>query len=381
MRKICIIIGTRPEAIKMAPVIIGLREYPGDFEVIVCSTGQHVTMLRGAMQAFNLQPDIEFDVMSPNQSLPQLAARLLSSLDVFLTKARPDLVLVHGDTTSTLMGAMAAFHHKIEVGHVEAGLRTNNLLSPFPEEYNRRSVTIAARYHFAPTPTARDNLEKEGVTSDSILVTGNTVIDALLLTIYALESNPGDLNKLCARLEKKLGFSLGTQPFVLITAHRRENFGVGLDNICYSITELAKANPSMYFVYPIHLNPQVADVVKSKLSGLTNVVLIPPQDYRGFAWLLRNCLLLLTDSGGIQEEAPAFGKPVLVMRDTSERPEAIEAGTAKLVTTDPNKIIHNTQILISNAAIYDRMSRAINPFGDGGAARRIVEYLLALECA
>ena len=379
MKKICVVIGTRPEAIKMAPVVLALRGKPDDFNVTICSTGQHTTMLDGAMGAFDLKSDVELGVMKPGQSLAELTSRLLLALDAHFEATQPDLVLVHGDTTSAMAGALAAFYRQIEVGHVEAGLRTGNLLSPFPEEYNRRSVAIATRHHFAPTPAARANLEREGVAPDSIIVTGNTVIDALLLTIRTLEGRPEEVTQLRARLFQQIGFDIEAQPFVLITAHRRENFGAGLDNICFSIHELAKANPDLHFIYPVHLNPKVKDVVEHKLADVPNVVLIPPQDYKDFAWLLRHCLLVLTDSGGIQEEAPALGKPVLVMRDTSERPEAITAGTAKLVTTDPEIVIRETQTLISDTAAYTAMAHATNPFGDGRAAARIAEYLMRLE--
>jgi UDP-N-acetylglucosamine 2-epimerase (non-hydrolysing) len=375
VKKVCVVIGTRPEAIKMAPVVLALRAQPDDFEVTICSTGQHTTMLDGAMAAFDLQPDVGLGVMKLGQSLAELTSRLLLALDAHFEATQPDLVLVHGDTTSAMVGAMASFYRQIEVGHVEAGLRTGNLLSPFPEEYNRRSVAIATRHHFAPTPAARANLEREGVAPGSIVVTGNTVIDALLLTIRALEGRPEEVAQLRARLLPQIGFDIEAQPFVLITAHRRENFGAGLDNICFSIHELAKTNPDLHFIYPVHLNPKVKDVVEHKLADVRNVVLIPPQDYKDFAWLLRHCLLVLTDSGGIQEEAPALGKPVLVMRDTSERPEAIEAGTAKLVTTDPLKVIRETQTLISDQTAFEAMARAVNPFGDGHAAERIATYL------
>ena len=378
MKKVCVVIGTRPEAIKMAPVVLALRAHPDDFAVTICSTGQHTTMLDGAMAAFGLKPDIELGVMKVGQSLAELTSRLLPALDAHFEVTSPDLVLVHGDTTSAMAGALAAFYRQIEVGPVEAGLRTGTLLSPFPEEYNRLSVAIATRYHFAPTPAARANLEREGVAPGSIIVTGNTVIDALLLTIRTLEGSPEEVVQLHAHLNSQLGFNNNSQPYVLITAHRRENFGAGLDNICFSIHELAKANPDLYFVYPVHLNPKVKDVVECKLADVSNVVLIPPQEYKAFAWLLRHCLLVLTDSGGIQEEAPALGKPVLVMRDTSERPEAIEAGTAKLVTTDPQKVIRETQALISEVAAFEAMACAVNPFGDGHAAERIVKFIKSL---
>jgi len=359
----------------MAPVVLALRAMSDDFDVTICSTGQHTIMLDGALAAFDLKPDVELGAMMPGQSLAELTSKLLLALDAHFEATQPDLVLVHGDTTSAMAGAQAAFYRQIEVGHVEAGLRTGNLLSPFPEEYNRRSVAIATHHHFAPTPAARANLEREGIAPDKIIVTGNTVIDALLLTISTLECRSDEVAQLLTRLRTQIGFNIETQPFVLVTAHRRENFGIGLENICLSILELAKANPNLHFIYPVHLNPRVKNVVEHRLADVPNVVLIPPQDYKDFAWLLRHCLLVLTDSGGIQEEAPALGKPVLVMRDTSERPEAIEAGTAKLVTTDPLKVIRETQALISDAAAFEVMARAVNPFGDGHAAARIATHL------
>lgn len=376
MRKVCVVIGTRPEAIKMAPVIIQLRQHPDDFDVIVCSTGQHTTMLDSALSVFGISPDVKLEAMKSGQSLAQLTSRIMLALDAYFGETQPDLVLVHGDTTSAMAGALAAFYQGIEVGHVEAGLRTQSLLSPFPEEYNRRSVAIATQYHFAPTKGARANLKREGVLPQNIIVTGNTVIDALQLTIQVLSNQPEKIRKFKSELIPKLGFDPETKEFVLITAHRRENFGEGLDNICKSIRELANANPELHFVYPVHLNPKVKNKVESKLGGVANIALIEPQDYQCFAWLLYNCLLVLTDSGGIQEEAPALGKPVLVMRDTSERPEAIESGTAKLVSTVPDKIVREVQTLISNRVEYESMAHAINPFGDGNAAPRIVDHLL-----
>jgi UDP-N-acetylglucosamine 2-epimerase (non-hydrolysing) len=375
VKKICVVIGTRPEAIKMAPVVLALRDESGDFDVTICSTGQHTTMLDGALAAFDLKPDFELGVMYPGQSLAELTSRLLIALDSHFEATQPDLVLVHGDTTSAMVAAQAALYRRVQVGHVEAGLRTGNLASPFPEEYNRRSVAITAQYHFAPTSAARINLEREGVAPGSIVVTGNTVIDALLLTIRTLEDCPAELSELRARLLRQIGFNIEEQSFVLITAHRRENFGEGIDNICLSVLELADANPNLHFIYPVHPNPMVKDAVERRLADLPNVTLIPPQDYKDFAWLLSRCFFVLTDSGGIQEEAPALGKPVLVMRDTSERPEAIEAGTAKLVTTDPQRIIYEVQTLISDTTAFQVMARAVNPFGDGQAAKLIVNYL------
>ncbi len=359
----------------MAPVVKALRSSRVNFEVTICSTGQHATMLDGALSSFDLKPDVALEVMKPDQSLSGLTSRLLEALDAHFELSRPDLVLVHGDTTSAMAGAVAALYSGIDVGHVEAGLRTGNLLSPFPEEFNRRAVAIATKFHFAPTTLARTNLEREGIDPECIIVTGYTVIDALLLTIQRLEQSPRERSKMCNRLAQQVGFDFTSRRFVLITAHRRENFGAGLENICFSIRELAKANPDLYFVYPVHLNPKVKDVVEQKLADMPNVVLTSPQDYADFAWLMSKCFLVLTDSGGIQEEAPALGKPVLVMRDTSERPEAIQAGTAKLVTTDPLKVIYETQALISDRVAYDAMAQAVNPYGDGRAAERIVSYL------
>jgi UDP-N-acetylglucosamine 2-epimerase (non-hydrolysing) len=375
-KKISVVVGTRPEAIKMAPVILELKKRSDDFDVSVCATGQHTTMLTGAFSAFGIRPDTKLSVMKPGQSLAQLTARLLIGLDKHFVDTRPDVVLVHGDTTSAMVGALAAFYRGISVGHVEAGLRTGSLISPFPEEYNRCSVSISACYHFAPTLGARDNLLQEGKSSKDILVTGNTVIDALLYTVGQLEQNPRLLRLIKNNLDRELGFDSAQQKFILITAHRRENWVKGLDNICSSIQILAAANPNFFFVYPVHLNPNVKNIVDLKLSGLKNVVLISPQNYQEFSWLLRSCYFVLTDSGGIQEEAPALGKPVLVMRDTSERPEAIKAGTAKLVTTDPYILVAEAQRLIDDIKVYESMAYAVNPFGDGYAAVRIVDRLM-----
>lgn len=359
----------------MAPVVHALRAYPDVFDVCLCSTGQHTTMLKDALSVFNIEADVELDVMRPGQSLAQLTCRLLSGLDSYFASACPDIVLVHGDTTSAMVGAMAAFYRGITVGHVEAGLRTGNLCSPFPEEYNRKCVALSAEYHFAPTMAACANLKSEGVVPERVYKTGNTVIDALLFTITRLESSSSEQERLNHHFSSMIKFDLQNTPYVLITAHRRENFGDGIRNICFSIDALARANPNIRFIYPVHLNPQVRDVVEDKLAGIDNVSLIPPQDYMCFAWLLRHCLFIMTDSGGIQEEAPALGKPVLVLRDTSERPEAIEAGTARLVTTDPGRIIHEAQRLIDDNAAYASMVQAINPFGDGHAAKYIAEHL------
>jgi len=376
MRKVCVVIGTRPEAIKMAPVIIELRKYPNDFEVLVCSTGQHTTMLHSALNVFGIKPDIALNVMRPGQSLAQLTASILLVLDTLFEQLQPNLVMVHGDTTSAMAASLAAFYRQIEIGHVESGLRTHNLNSPFPEEYNRRSVAITTSHHFAPTDVARINLEREGISKKKITVTGNTVIDALHLTIRKLQNFSEETKVIKDILISRLGFNPEHQKFVLITAHRRENFGFGIENICLSICQVARNNPNIRFVYPVHLNPKIKNTVEMMLEKISNVVLLEPLDYLSFCWLLYNCIFVLTDSGGIQEEAPSFGKPVLVMRDTSERGEAIEAGTAKLVTTNVSIIVNEVQSLIDNAFEYQQMAQAKNPFGDGNAAKRIVNHYL-----
>ena len=378
-KNICVIIGTRPEAIKMAPVIQALRNR-NRFNVQLCSTGQHKELLQDALNAFDLKPNFELDVMKQGQSLSKLTASILVNLDNHFSIHRPDMVIVHGDTTSAMAGATAAFLHQIELSHVEAGLRTGNLLSPFPEEYNRKFVSIAAKLHFAPTVQAKNNLIVEGIQEDLIHITGNTVIDALLSVVKKVESSPKKIQALRKHLFPILGFNFEKEKFILITTHRRENFGKGIQNICLSIRELAKDNPSMRFVLPIHLNPKVKNIVIAQLSGQENIHLIPPQGYTEFAWLLSHCFMILTDSGGIQEEAPSLGKPVLVMRNTSERPEALQAGTAILVSTDPNKIIKTTQQIIDNRKSYSDMAKANNPYGDGNSSEKIADQLENLFC-
>ena len=376
MKRVCILIGTRPEAIKMAPVILSLRKYASHFDVTVCATGQHTTMLFDALNSFGIHPDVQFDTMKDGQSLAQLSSRIMTELDEYINSSVPNLIMVHGDTTSALVGGLVGFYHQIDVGHVEAGLRSNDLFSPFPEEFNRRSVAISAKYNFAPTKIARENLIQEGCAVKSIVVTGNTVIDALLITKRKLEKNEEVRRLVKNDLSSLLNFDAEKHSFILVTAHRRENLGKGIEDICRSLMHLALKNPSFYFVYPLHLNPRVKDVVRYRLGKIKNIVLIPPQGYLNFTWLLCNCYLVLTDSGGIQEEAPALGKPVLVMRDTSERPEAIHAGTAKLVTSHADNIIEETQKLIDNEAGYQLMANAVNPFGDGKAGDIIANHLV-----
>ncbi|MCH2557973.1 MAG: UDP-N-acetylglucosamine 2-epimerase (non-hydrolyzing) [Alcanivorax sp.] len=372
MKRILCVFGTRPEAIKMAPVVKALAA-DDRFESRVCVTAQHREMLDQVLSLFHIQPDHDLDIMAPGQDLHQITSRILLGLSPVLRAEQPDMVLVHGDTTTTLAATLAAFYEKIPVGHVEAGLRTGNLLSPWPEEANRKLTGVLARAHFAPTHTARDALLAEGVAPASILTTGNTVIDALLWVKARLDQDQA----LRAELSGRLPFGL-TRPMVLITGHRRESFGGGFERICQAVARLADAHPGTDFVYPVHLNPNVQEPVKRLLGRRDNVHLIAPQDYLPFVWLMSNARVILTDSGGIQEEAPSLGKPVLVMRDTTERPDALDAGTVKLVGTDETAIFDETDRLLTDAAAWSAMSLAHNPYGDGQAARRIADFLADL---
>jgi UDP-N-acetylglucosamine 2-epimerase (non-hydrolysing) len=376
--KIAIIFGTRPEAIKLAPVVLALRRAPG-IESRVCVTGQHRQMLDQVLAAFAIKPDVDLNLMEPNQSLGRLTARAIEAIDRFLTEDRPDLVLVQGDTTTVFCAALAAFYHRIPLGHVEAGLRTGNLQAPWPEEANRVLTTRLTTLHFAPTETARQNLLREGIAPEGILVTGNTVIDALLLAVEQVRANPPVIPELPGFLQP--GTSSETGPrMVLITGHRRENFGGGFESICTAIANLASKFPKVQFVYPVHLNPNVREPVQRILGSARagNVHLISPQSYLPFVGLLARSSVILTDSGGVQEEAPSLGKPVLVMRDTTERPEAVEAGTVKLVGTDRKKIVAEVTRLLTDSDAYATMSRAHNPYGDGQASARIVQGCVEL---
>jgi UDP-N-acetylglucosamine 2-epimerase (non-hydrolysing) len=367
---VLIVFGTRPEAIKMAPVVDSLLRHT-QLEVGVCITAQHREMLDQVLQLFEITPDFDLDVMRPGQDLYSLTADVLLRIGAVYETFQPDLVLVHGDTTTSFVATLAAFYQKIEVGHVEAGLRTGNLHSPWPEEANRKLTAALARHHFAPTAASRGNLIREGVPADRIHVTGNTVIDALLKVAARLESDP-DLD---ASLSARFPFLRSDARLVLITGHRRENFGEGFRSICRAIGRLASDFPDVDFVYPVHLNPNVLGPVQSSLSGRANIHLIEPQDYLPFVWLMKRSTLILTDSGGVQEEAPSLGKPVLVMRNTTERPEAVEAGTVELVGTNEDAIHAATTRLLTDHVAYEQMSRAHNPYGDGLAARRIAEAL------
>nr|WP_034607060.1 UDP-N-acetylglucosamine 2-epimerase (non-hydrolyzing) [Chitinimonas koreensis] len=367
------IFGTRPEAIKMAPVYRELQALTG-LEVRLCVTAQHRQMLDQVLRLFDLEPDYDLDLMQPGQTLSQLTCNILSKLDPVLAEWRPDWVLVHGDTTTTMAASLAAFYQRIPVAHIEAGLRTGDLSAPWPEELNRVLTGRMARIHFAPTETARASLLREGVPDCQIRVTGNSVIDALLTIVRRIDTDA----VLRAQLESKFDFLDPTAKMILVTGHRRENFGQGFQDICTALRALA-AEPGVQIVYPVHLNPNVKGPVHELLDGLPNVLLIEPQDYLPFVYLMNRAYLILTDSGGIQEEAPSLGKPVLVMRDTTERPEAVEAGTVVLVGTDSDRIVRHARRLLSDPVEYKRMALAHNPYGDGKAATSIAEYFASAD--
>ncbi len=372
--KILTVFGTRPEAIKMAPLVKELEKVK-NFENKVCVTAQHREMLDQVLEIFDIKPDYDLNIMKPNQNLYDITANILLKMKNVLEEFHPDVVLVHGDTTTTFATTLASFYNKIDVGHVEAGLRTGNIYSPWPEEANRKLTGALAKYHFAPTKSSKKNLLKEGIQEENIIITGNTVIDALFLVLNKIETNKVLENKIKNILAKNIPLHALDQKFVLITGHRRENFGKGFINICEAIKELALKYPKVNFIYPVHLNPNVRKPVNDILSGLKNVFLIEPQDYMPFVYLMNKSYLILTDSGGIQEEAPSLGKPVLVMRDTTERPEALEAGTVKLVGTNKEKIIKEVEKLLKDENEYLKMSKAHNPYGDGNASEKIIKFL------
>ena len=375
MKRVAVFMGTRPEAIKMAPVVAALRSAPG-LECRVVATGQHREMFQQVADQFGFGVDADLAVMQPDQTLARLSARLMEKVDEWLQAGRPDLALVQGDTTTVLVAALACFYRGIPVGHVEAGLWTGNLRSPFPEEMNRRLVSPIVALHFAPTDSARAALLREGVAEEAVEVTGNTVIDALLMEV-SRQREPDTWKAIDASLSAILGSDWADVPFVLITGHRRENFGEGIRQICEAIRSLAERFRDYRFVYPVHLNPNVARHVHQLLGGLTSVRLIEPQGYRNFVALMTRCRLVLTDSGGVQEEAPSLGKPVLVMRDTTERPEGVQAGTALLVGPRAERIVEETSRLLENREAYEAMANAVNPYGDGRAAERIVSRVRA----
>lgn len=382
MKKILLVFGTRPEAIKMAPLVKEFQKYPERFDTIVCVTGQHREMLDQVLHIFAIKPDYDLNIMKQGQDLYDVTARVLTGMRDVLKEAQPDVVLVHGDTTTSTAAALAAFYQQIPVGHVEAGLRTHNIYSPWPEEMNRQITGRIATYHFAPTPLSRQNLLAEGVKEDQIAVTGNTVIDALYMVVNKIKRDKA-LDAELEALLKNAGYDVNRlangKKLVLITGHRRENFGDGFIHMCTAIKDLTKKYPDVDFVYPMHLNPNVRkpihEVFGEDLSNLGNMYFIEPLEYLSFVYLMEKSTIVLTDSGGIQEEAPGLGKPVLVMRDTTERPEALEAGTVKLVGTDYDKIVQEVSELLDNQNCYDQMSKAINPYGDGLACSRIVTMI------
>ncbi|ADO11522.1 UDP-N-acetylglucosamine 2-epimerase [Pantoea vagans C9-1] len=368
--KVLTVFGTRPEAIKMAPLVQALSQDPA-FESRLCVTAQHREMLDQVLRLFKLEPDYDLNIMRPEQGLTEITCRILEGMKTVLLDFRPDIVLVHGDTTTTLAASLAAFYQQIPVGHVEAGLRTGDLASPWPEEGNRKLTGHLARLHFTPTTRSRQNLLQENLPDARIVVTGNTVIDALLW----VRDRVLDDSNLNAQLAARYPFLDPDKKLVLVTGHRRESFGGGFERICSALAQIARQHPEAQIVYPVHLNPNVSEPVNRILSGIENIILIEPQEYLPFVWLMNRAWLILTDSGGIQEEAPSLGKPVLVMRDTTERPEAVDAGTVRLVGTDIARIVASVSELLSDDAAWQAMSHAHNPYGDGKACGRILQAL------
>ncbi|HJA16264.1 MAG TPA: UDP-N-acetylglucosamine 2-epimerase (non-hydrolyzing) [Candidatus Butyricimonas faecavium] len=385
MIRILFVFGTRPEAIKMVPLIKKCQKYPGELEVSICVTGQHREMLDQVLHIFDVKPNYDLNIMRQGQDLYDITARVLTGMRDVLEDARPDIVLVHGDTTTSMAAALAAFYQQIPVGHVEAGLRTHDIYSPWPEEMNRQITGRIATYHFAPTLLSRLNLLNEGVNETFITVTGNTVIDALYMVVDRIKKDK-NLDAEQENLIRESGYDVkrlkNGNKLVLITGHRRENFGEGFVNICTAIMDLTKKYPNVDFVYPMHLNPNVRKPIHKifgeNLSDLGNMFFIEPLEYMSFVYLMEKSTIVLTDSGGIQEEAPGLGKPVLVMRDTTERPEALEAGTVKLVGTNYFKIVAEVSALLDNQEYYDEMSRAVNPYGDGKACDKIVNFIMKI---
>jgi len=370
MKKILIAFGTRPEAIKMAPLVHALDQEPS-INLKVCVTAQHREMLDQVLDLFEVYPDYDLDIMKPGQDLNQITTNIIDAIKPVLKEFQPDVVLVHGDTTTTFVTTLAAYYQQIDVGHIEAGLRTGNLYSPWPEEGNRKLTGALARYHFAPTSVAQQNLLQENHNPERITVTGNTVIDSLLWVKSKIENE----TSLQASLASKFSFLNSDKRLILVTGHRRENFGSGFEHICEALRSIAKTYADVEIVYPVHLNPHVQEPVNRLLKGIDNIHLIDPQDYLPFVYLMMRSYIILTDSGGIQEEAPSLGKPVLVMRETTERPEALKAGTVKLVGTDVDKIIVEVKLLLHDEQVYGAMSHAHNPYGDGKACSRVVKTL------
>ena len=381
MKRIMLVFGTRPEAIKMAPLVKEFQKHPKEFQTVVCVTGQHREMLDQVLHLFEIEPDYDLNIMKQGQDLYDVTARVLTGMRDVLKEAQPDVVLVHGDTTTSTAAALASFYQQIPVGHVEAGLRTRNIYSPWPEEMNRQITGRIAAYHFAPTALSRQNLLEEGIKPESIVVTGNTVIDALYMVVDKIK-NDDSLNISLREELREAGYDVerlktGERKLVLITGHRRENFGQGFIHMCLAIKTLTEKYPDVDFVYPMHLNPNVRQPIREVFGEKTasNMFFIEPLEYLSFVYLMEKSTIVLTDSGGIQEEAPGLGKPVLVMRDTTERPEALEAGTVKLVGTDFEKIVGEVSMLLEDEGYYEKMSKAVNPYGDGMACERVIDCL------
>lgn len=375
MKKVLLVFGTRPEAIKMAPLVKEFEKYTNDFVTKVCVTAQHREMLDQVLEMFDIKPDYDLNIMKPGQDLFDVTSNVLLGLKDVLNDFSPDVVLVHGDTTTTSSASLAAFYNKIKVGHVEAGLRTGDMYSPWPEEANRQITGVLANYHFAPTTTSANNLLKENKNPKDIVVTGNTVIDALFLALDKIEKNDELKSKIIESINSQYELK-DNKKIILVTGHRRENFGDGFINICEALKTIALNNPDIDIVYPVHLNPNVQKPVNEILSNTPNVYLINPLQYEQFIYMMNKSYFIITDSGGVQEEAPSLGKPVLVMRDTTERPEAVEAGTVKLVGTSKETIITEAQKLVDDENEYEKMSKAHNPYGDGKACERIVKWLI-----
>jgi len=373
MKKVLLVFGTRPEAIKMSPLVKAFQ-IDNNFETKVCVTAQHREMLDQVLDMFEIVPEYDLNLMKPGQDLYDITSNVLLGMKDVLSDFKPDIVLVHGDTTTTRATSLAAFYQKIKVGHVEAGLRTHNIYSPWPEEANRQVTGVLASYHFAPTMTSKNNLLRENKKEEEIIVTGNTVIDALFLALEKIENNDVLRNRIVANINAQYTLD-ENKKLLLVTGHRRENFGQGFINICEALKKIALHNPEIDIVYPVHLNPNVQKPVKELLSEVENVHLIEPLQYETFLYLMSKSYFIITDSGGVQEEAPSLGKPVLVMRDTTERPEALEAGTVKLVGTDKEKIIQEAELLLNSNEEYTRMSKAHNPYGDGKACEKIINYI------
>ena len=372
MKKILLIFGTRPEAIKMAPLVKEFQNHKEVFETKVCVTAQHREMLDQVLKFFDINPDYDLNLMKPGQNLYSLTATIIESLKSVLEDFNPDFVFVHGDTTTTMAASIASFYSGSKVCHIEAGLRTYNKLSPFPEEMNRQITGRICDYHFAPTNTSKNNLLLENISDDSILVTGNTVIDALLSSVKKVNLNPSELIN---SLSKKIG----DKEIVLVTGHRRENHGDGFERICRALKQIAEDDINRLVIYPVHLNPKVQQPVNRILSSVKNIILINPLAYEDFIWLMNRSKIIITDSGGVQEEAPSLGKPVLVMRDTTERPEAVEAGTVLLVGTNEERIVSEALNLLNNKDVFEKMSKLHNPYGDGFASKRIVEFIKKIK--